>query len=81
MHGRRRPIQTSPVPRRVIAVVDELVARVALPRRIVVVLVSDSGVVEALRMRRCFPASGKKGCRVLASTTTRSHLSRWMWIR
>ena len=57
MHGRRRPIQTSPVPRRVIAVVDELVARVALPRRIVVVLVSDSGGVEALRMRRCFPAS------------------------
>ena len=57
MHGRRRPNQTSPVPRRVIAVVDQLVARVALRRRIVVVLVSDSGVVEALRMRRCFPAS------------------------
>jgi hypothetical protein len=61
MHGKRRPIQASPVPRCVIDVVDELVARVALRRRILVVLVSDSGVVEAIRLRRCFPASGKKG--------------------
>jgi hypothetical protein len=60
MHGKRRPIQTSPVPGCVIAVVVELVARVALRRRILVVLVSDSGVVEVIRMRRCCRASGNR---------------------
>jgi|GEM_PF-7052529 len=64
MHGKRRPIQASPVPRCVIAVVDQLAARVALRRRILVVLMSDSGVVEPLRMRRRFPDAGKKGIRV-----------------
>jgi len=58
-----------------------LAACVALRRRILVVPVSDSGVVEAPRMRRRFPCAGKKGIRVLASTIVHSHLGRWMWNR
>jgi len=62
-HGKSPAAQASPVPRCVIAVVDQLAARGALRRRILVVvaLVSESGVVEALRIRRGFPDAGKKG--------------------
>jgi len=75
-HGKSPAAQASPVLRCVIAVVDQLAARGALRRRILVVvaLVSESGVVEALRIRRGFPDAGKKGIRVLASTIARSHL-------
>ena len=74
--GGVRPPGRRPVPRCVIAGVDQLAARGALRRRILVVvaLVSESGVVEALRTRRGFPDAGKKGIRVLASTIARSHL-------
>ena len=82
MHGKRRPIQTPLVPRRVIAVVEELVARVTLPRRIVVVLVSDWVYA---RKYECGAVAGpgSTGSRVSGcpAATTRRHLSRRMWIR